>query len=359
MSKGINPVRNFVQSDSQGDIFNRVKVAVLGATGFTGEKLVEILLGHPQVEITYLASQTPEPVAYKTLLPNFTGKTETICEPLDISEAITKSDFFFLSLPHTVSMEFAPSLLAAGKKVVDLSADYRLKDTSLYQEYYNTAHKDQGNLAKGVYGLAEIYHKQIAKSNLVANPGCYPTSIILALFPLVKEGLINGKVVVDSKSAISGAGRKTAAKLRSMDVANNFWAYKPFVHQHTPEILSILKDASGENIDLSFIPHVAGMAAGIYSTICLNSNKKVSKDEISDIYKKYYQDSPFIRIKEDLPKLGDVVGTNFCDIGFAVNVDGKEIVLVSCLDNLIKGAAGAAVQNMNIMLGWDEAIGLK
>ena len=336
-----------------------VKVAVLGATGFTGEKLVEILLGHPQVEITYLASQTPEPVAYKTLLPDFIGKTEAICEPLDIKKAITKSDFFFLSLPHTVSMNFAPSLLAADKKVVDLSADYRLKDIDLYKKYYNLPHKDQDNLAKGVYGLAEIYRQSIAKSNLVANPGCYPTSIILALFPLVKEGLVKSKVVVDSKSAISGAGRKTAAKYKDIDVPNNFWAYKPFVHQHTPEILSVLKDASGENIDLSFIPHVAGMKAGIYSTIYLNFDKKVNKNEISDIYQKYYKDSPFLRIKEDLPKLGSVVGTNFCDIGFALNSDGKEVVIVSCIDNLIKGAAGAAVQNMNIMLGWDESKGLK
>jgi len=340
-------------------VSKKLRVAVLGATGFTGEKLVEILLGHSQVEITYLASQTPEPVAYKTLLPDFIGETEAICEPLDIKKAIEKSDFFFLSLPHTVSMNFAPSLLSAGKKVVDLSADYRLKDIDLYQKYYGMAHKDQANLEKGVYGLAEVYRQSIAKSSLVANPGCYPTSIILALFPLVKEGLIKSKVIVDSKSAISGAGRKTAAKYNDIDVPNNFWAYKPFIHQHTPEILSILKDASGEKVDLSFIPHVAGMKAGIYSTIYFNFSEKISRSEISGIYQKYYKDSLFLRIKEDLPKLGDVVGTNFCDIGFALNSDGKEIIIASCVDNLIKGAAGAAVQNMNIMLGWDESKGLK
>lgn len=335
-----------------------VRVAVLGATGFTGEKLVEILLGHSRVEVTYLASQTPEAVPYTTLFPRFEGETEAICEPLDVKKAIGRSDFFFLSLPHTVSMEFAPGLLEAGKKVVDLSADYRLKDTALYRKYYNTSHKDQGNLKEAVYGLAEIYRKEIAKSNLVANPGCYPTSIILALFPLLKEAVVGGKIIVDSKSAISGAGRKTALKCKDMDVPNNFWAYKPFVHQHTPEILSILKEAGGENIDFSFTPHVAGMKAGIYSTIYLNFNKRVSKEEIKNIYQKHYQGSSFVRIKEDLPKLGDVVDTNFCDIGFALNPESKEAVLVSCLDNLIKGAAGAAVQNMNIMLGWDETIGL-
>ena len=335
-----------------------VKVAVLGATGFTGEKLVKILLGHPGVEVTYLASRTPEAVAYKTLFPDFEGKTEAVCEALDVKKALSKSDFFFLSLPHTVSMEFVPSLLEAGKKVVDLSADYRLKDITLYQKYYNTSHKDQGNLKEAAYGLAEIYKDKISKSNLVANPSCYPTSIILGLFPLLKEAMVEGKIIVDSKSAISGAGRKTALKCKDMDIPNNFWAYKPFTHQHTPEILSILNEASGENIDLFFIPHVAGMKAGIYSTIYLNFNKKVSKEEIKNIYQKYYQGCSFVRIKEDLPKLGDVVDTNFCDIGFALNPSGKEAVLVSCIDNLIKGAAGAAVQNMNIMLGWDETVGL-
>ncbi len=336
----------------------KVKVAVLGATGFTGEKLVEILLGHPEVEVTYLASRTPEAVAYKTLFPNFTGKTEAVCEPLDVTKALSRSDFFFLSLPHTVSMDFVPSLIEAGKRVVDLSADYRLKDTALYQKYYNTSHKDQANLKEAVYGLAEVNHKEIAKSNLVANPGCYPTSIILGLLPLLKEAALEGRIIADSASAISGAGRKTALECKDMDVPNNFWAYKPFIHQHTPEILSVLKEASGESIDFSFIPHVAGMKAGIYSTIYINFKKSLSKEEIKNIYKKYYQDSSFVRIKEDLPKLGDVVGTNFCDIGFALNASGRQAVVVSCIDNLIKGAAGSAVQNMNIMLGWDETMGL-
>jgi len=171
--------------------------------------------------------------------------------------------------------------------------------------------------------------------------------------------VVEGKIIVDSKSAISGAGRATALKYQDMDIPNNFWAYKPFIHQHTPEILSILEQESKESIDLCFTPHVAGMKAGIYSTIYLNFNKKVSKGEIEDIYQEYYSKFSFVRIKEDLPKLGDVVGTNFCDIGFALSLSGKEVVVVSCVDNLIKGAAGAAVQNMNIMLGWEETVGLK
>lgn len=336
----------------------RTKVAVLGVTGFTGEKLVEILLNHPQVELTYLASRTPRAVPYASLFSHFKGKTKLDCETLDIKKAAQVSDFLFLSLPHTVSMEFAPYLLAAGKKVVDLSADYRLKDTALYQKYYNIAHKDEDNLKKAVYGLAEIYKREIAKSSLVANPGCYPTSIILALFPLLKEGLIKGKIVVDSKSAISGAGRNTALKYQNEDIPNNFWAYKPFAHQHTPEILSILTEASGEDIDFCFLPHVGGMKAGIYSTIYLNFGQKVTPEQVKGVYRKYYQDCPFVRISQDLPKLKGVVGTNFCDIGFALSSENKIGVVISCIDNLIKGAAGSAVQNMNIMLGWDESAGL-
>ena len=337
---------------------NRIKVAILGATGFTGEKLVEILLVHPQVEITYLASRVPKAISYSTLFPCFEGKTDVICEPLDIKRAARGSDFFFLSLPHTVSMEFVPHLYAAGKRIVDLSADYRLKDSALYQEYYNTGHKDKDNLRRAVYGLAEIYKEEIAKSNLVANPGCYPASIIPALFPLLKEGLIKDKIIVDSKSAISGAGRKTASEYQDMDIPNNFWAYKPFVHQHTPEILSALREVSGEDINLCFLPHVAGMKTGIYSTIYFNFSRKVTREQIKDVYQKHYQDCPFIRISEDLPKLKEVVGTNFCNIGFALDGEGKTGVVASCIDNLIKGAAGTAVQNMNIMLGWDESAGL-
>lgn len=339
-------------------MFQKVKVAVLGATGFTGEKIVDILLSHPKAEVTYLASQTTKPVAYKELFPDFTSRTEAVCEPIDIDKAVGRSDFFFLSLPHTVSMEFAPVLLAAGKKVIDLSADYRLKDINLYRKCYNTDHKDQENLKKAVYGLAEIYKDKISKSSLIANPGCYPTSVILALFPLLKEALIEGKVIVDSKSAISGAGRKAALKCRDMDIPNNFWAYKPFNHQHRPEILSFLEEASGESVDLTFTPHVAGMKAGIYSTIYLNFNRSLGREDVRDIYRNYYGDCPFVRIKEDLPKLKDAVGTNFCDIGFALNDQGRQAVLVSCIDNLIKGAAGSAVQNMNIMLGWNETMGL-
>jgi len=334
---------------------SKVKIAVLGATGFTGEKLVKILLGHPRAEVVYLASQTPKPVAYSKLFPVFKGKTSLSCEPLDVKKAAELSDVVFLSLPHTVSMKFAPYLLDKGKVVIDLSADYRLKNTAVYKSYYKAAHEDKVNLKKAVYGLAEINKKQVKKSRLIANPGCYPTSIILALYPLFKEGVIESKVIADSKSAISGAGRKTAAKC---DCENNFWAYKAFVHQHTPEIVSVLQDAAGKKAKLLFVPQVASFEAGIYSTIYVSFKKKVTEGLVKKIYNKYYKNCPFVRFSKDLPKLKEVAGTNFCDIGFVLGPDKKAGLVVAAIDNLIKGAAGSAVQNMNIICGFKETLGL-
>ena len=334
-----------------------MRVAVLGATGFTGEKLVEILLSHPKVELVYLASRTLKPVAYSKLFPHFSKKTNLKCQPLNIEKAAVSGDFFFLSLPHTLSMEFVPYLLKKKKKVIDLSADYRLKNATIFRKYYKKTHKDKVNLKKAVYGLAEVNKASIKKAKLVANPGCYPTSIILALFPLVKDSIIKGKIVVDSKSSITGAGRK-AARQQKEQISNNLWAYKPFIHQHSPEIVSILKEKTSKKIDLCFQPHVIDVDSGIYSTIYLNLNKKVTAKKIKSIYKKYYQGFPFIKIKDSFPKLKDVAGTNFCHIGFSSSADQKQLIVVCAIDNLIKGAAGSAVQNMNIMSGFKESLGL-
>ena len=334
-----------------------MRIAILGATGFTGEKLVEILLSHPKAELVYLASRTPKPVQYSKLFPHFSGKTKIFCEPLDVKKAAKEADFIFLSLPHTVSMEFAPYLLNKGKKVIDLSADYRLKNTSVYKKYYKKTHKDKGNLKKAVYGLTEINKQAIKKAKLVANPGCYPTSVILALFPLAKAGIIKGKVVVDSKSSITGAGRKTASELKNV-VPDNLWAYKPFIHQHSPEITSFLKEKTSKKINLCFQPHVVDVDSGIYSTIYIELGKKATAKKIKSLYGKCYKGAPFVKNKDNFPKLKDVAGTNFCSIGFALSADGKQLVVVSAIDNLIKGAAGSAVQNMNIMSGFKESLGL-
>jgi N-acetyl-gamma-glutamyl-phosphate reductase len=335
----------------------QAKVAVLGATGFTGEKLVEILLSHPNVEIVYLSSRTEVPVPYAKLFPRFKGKTTLNCEPLDVKKATGLADILFLSLPHTVSMDFAPGILKAGKKVIDLSADYRL-NASLYEKYYKMTHKDVDNLKKAAYGSPELFKTKIEKAALVANPGCYPTSVILALYPLLKEGILESKIIVDSKSAITGAGRKAVIDYHYSNISNNIWAYKPFVHQHVPEMVEILKAATTVAMDLIFTPQVIGVEAGIYSTIYVSFKKATSEEKISEIYKKYYKNCPFVRLMPALPKLKDVVGANFCDIGFAIDEKKKNAVIASAIDNLIKGAAGQAVQNMNLMLGLNETTGL-
>jgi len=338
-------------------MIKQAKVAVLGATGFTGEKLVEILLSHPNVEIVYLSSRTEIPVPYSKLFPRFTGKTNLNCEPIDVKKATEKADILFLSLPHTISMDFAPGVLAQGKKVIDLSADYRL-DADIYEKYYKMSHKDTANLKKAAYGMPELFKKKIEKASLIANPGCYPTSVILALYPLLKEGIIENKIISDSKSAITGAGRKAVIEYHYSNISNNIWAYKPFVHQHVPEMVEILKAATSASIDLLFTPQVIGVEAGIYSTIYVTFKKVASEEQISAVYAKYYKNCPFVRRMSSLPKLKDVVGTNFCDIGFALDEKKRNAVIASAIDNLIKGAAGQAVQNMNVMLGLDETTGL-
>ncbi len=335
-----------------------MKVAVLGATGFTGEKLVELLIGHPYVELTYLTSRTPVPVPYSDIFPKFKSRIKLKCEKLDISKALEKADFFFLALPHSVSMEIAPLLLKKGKKIVDLSADYRLKDRSVYRKFYKKTHKDKKNLEIAVYGLPEFFKDKIRTASLVANPGCYPISIVLVLGPLLKEGLIKNDIVVDSKSSITGAGRKALIDYHYSNVAGNLWAYKAFSHQHLPEIIEVLKNVSGICPKINFVPHVVGLENGIYSTAYVSFKKAVNTAKLSKVYARYYGSTPFVRLLDRFPKLKDVVGTNFCDIGFSVDIKEKKAVLVSCIDNLIKGAAGGAVQNMNIMSGFEEADGL-
>ncbi|RKY37172.1 MAG: N-acetyl-gamma-glutamyl-phosphate reductase [Candidatus Omnitrophota bacterium] len=336
-----------------------LKVVIFGATGFTGEKLVELLLKHPSVRITYLSAKIEKDCYYSDLFPKFKGKIDLICEKPNIKKAKNLGDIFFLALPHTVSMRIVPYLLEEDKKVIDLSADYRLKNTKLYKEYYKINHTDKRNLKKATYGLVEFFKNKIKESKLIANPGCYPISTILPLAPLLKEDLIDPEIIIDSKSSITGAGRKPAVEYHYSNISNNLWAYKPFIHQHTPEIVEVLKRISNnKEIKLNFIPHVVGIEVGIYSTIHINFKRRMTTKSLIGIYNKYYKTSPFVRVRVSLPKLKDVTGTNFCDIGFYIDKSRKRAVICSCIDNLIKGASGNAIQNMNVMCGFKETEGL-
>ncbi|MBU1112536.1 MAG: N-acetyl-gamma-glutamyl-phosphate reductase [Candidatus Omnitrophica bacterium] len=333
-----------------------MKVAVLGATGFTGETLIEILLRHPKVKISYLCAKIDKPQKFSKIFPHFKGRLDLICANPDLEKAAKLAETIFLALPHRVSQSFAPFFVSKGKLVIDLSADYRFKKVKVYEQFYQTKHQDLANLKQAVYGLPEFYKPKIKKAKLIANPGCYPTVSILSLAPLLKVGLIKN-VIIDAKSGVSGAGRNPDLSYRYEYKDGNCFSYKPFEHQHLPEIVQVLSQISGRKVSLRFTPHVIPAKVGILATIYGDLTKKVSESKVNSLYEKCYKKAPFVRLlKRKLPQLKEVVGTNFCDIGFQIK--DKKIVIVGAIDNLIKGAAGQAVQNMNIILGYPETAGL-
>ena len=335
-----------------------LKVGVVGATGYAGEEVIKILVNHRRVKITELSAVIDKEEPISSIFPALKGKIDLVCKKPN-PEAMAKNiDLVFLGLPHKVSMELVPIFMKAGKTIIDLSADYRLTP-EVYKIWYGIDHKDRENLPKAVYGLPELYSDAIKKAKLIANPGCYPTSVILAIAPVLKEKTINPDyMIADSKSGATGAGRKPDLALSFSEVNENLRAYKANEHQHKPEIGKILSEVAGKPIDVIFTPHLVPMNRGILSTIYLRLNKKLDTKVVLDIYNKFYKGKPFVRISDEgkLPQVRDVVGTNYCDIG--LKVTGDTLIVVSCIDNLKKGAAGQAVQNMNIIAGFDETEGL-
>ncbi len=334
--------------------FIMIKVGVVGATGYAGEEVIKILVNHKGIKITELSAVIDKEEPISSIFPALKGKIDLICKKPD-AEAMAKNvDLVFLGLPHKVSMELVPIFLKAGKRVIDLSADYRLAP-DVYKVWYGVEHKDKGNLPKAVYGLPELYHDAIKKADLIANPGCYPTSVILGIAPILKQNCIDtGHIIADSKSGVTGAGRKPDLALSFSEVNENLKAYKANEHQHKPEIIKILSEVAGKTLDVVFTPHLIPMNRGILSTIYLRLTRKLDTKDVIDIYEKFYKGKPFVRISAEgkLPQTKDVVLTNYCDIG--LKVTGDILIVVSCIDNLKKGAAGQAVQNMNIMFGFDE-----
>jgi N-acetyl-gamma-glutamyl-phosphate reductase len=266
-----------------------------------------------------------------------------------------------LALPHRVSMEIAPKFLKLKKKVIDLSADYRLEDLKVYKKWYGVSHKDEGNLKEAVYGLPEAYRSSIKGARLIANPGCYPTASLLALLPIVKQraGQLE-YLIIDAKTGVTGAGRKPDISISFAEVDENLKAYKINEHQHAPEIAQELSKLGGGIPELVFVPHLAPMRRGILATIYIKLAGELGEKEIFDLYEKSYKKEPFVRVmgKGTYPEIKNVVGTNFCDIGIKVDKTKRLVIIVSAIDNLDKGASGQAVQNMNIMCGFDERAGL-
>ena len=335
-----------------------IKVGVVGATGYAGEEVIKILVNHKDVKITELQAVIDKEEPISSIFPGFKGKIDLVCKKPDPEAMARNIDLVFLGLPHKVSMEVAPAFLKAGKLVIDLSADYRLA-ADIYKVWYGVEHKDKANLPIAVYGLPELYRDAIKKARLIANPGCYPTSVILGIAPALKEKAVNTDyMIADSKSGVTGAGRKPDLALAFSEVNENLKCYKPNEHQHKPEITKILSEVAGKTIDVIFTPHLVPMNRGILSTIYLKLNKKLDTKAVLDIYKNFYKGKPFVRISDEgkLPQIRDVVFTNYCDIG--LKVTGDTLIVISCIDNLTKGAAGQAVQNMNIMCNLAETEGL-
>ncbi|MFH1791797.1 MAG: N-acetyl-gamma-glutamyl-phosphate reductase [Candidatus Omnitrophota bacterium] len=335
----------------------KTKVAVVGATGYTGEEITDLLAGHGNVEITSLTAIVDKADKFSNMYPRFRGVVDIICKELDVNEVAALAEVIFLALPHRVSMQYAPKFLDAGRKVIDLSADYRL-DPETYASWYGARQSDAQNLSRAVYGLPEFFRAKIKDACLIANPGCYPTSVILAAAPAVISGMAAGEIIADSKSGVTGAGRKASIGLLFGEVAENLKAYKINEHQHMPEMADVLKAVSGRDVALNFVPHLIPMRRGILSTVYIPLAKGVGEKDIFAKYREFYGDEPFVRLYEPgrLPEIKDVVNTNFCDIGLCAK--GGLLIVVACIDNLLKGAAGQAVQNMNIMCGFDEKEGL-
>ncbi|OGX08013.1 MAG: N-acetyl-gamma-glutamyl-phosphate reductase [Omnitrophica WOR_2 bacterium GWA2_47_8] len=330
-----------------------IKVGIVGISGYSGLTVLELLLKHPQVRVTYVSADTTKGPVEK-IWPHLKGKTTLVCDTFDENKA-SECNIVFLAVPHTVAMGIAPKLLKNGKRVIDISADYRLTDVTEYEKYYGTQHKDKANLSKAVYGLPELFREKIKKAELIANPGCYPTSALLGLLPLMAGHAQEiQSIVIDAKSGVSGAGRKVSLGFLFPEVNENFKAYKVLNHQHTPEINLYLSKVANKEIDVTFVPHLLPVNRGILSTIYVQFNDPQSAEKLYSEYVKFYKTEKFVRVLDlgEQPELKSVVQTNYCDIGLAV--DKKMLVVTSAIDNLVKGAAGQAVQNMNIMCGFKE-----
>lgn len=334
-----------------------VRAAIIGASGYTGAEAIRILLRHSGAELTYLTALPDECGAVGDVFPQFKGRCDLEIEPLDMDEIGGLADVVLCCLPHKVSMGFVPKLLDAGLKVVDFSADYRLKDASVYEMFYQE-HTDKANLAIAAYGLPELFREQIVEADLVANPGCFPTGAVLAIAPLLKKGLIeNDSVIVNSVTGSSGAGKNPSGTFHFPNMNENLFAYGIGVHRHMPEMEQVAGEVAGSNVRILFQPHVGPFDRGILSTVYSQPTQDISSEQLLKLYNDFYKDEQFVQVLTGAPKIKDVVGTNYCHV-FAANVKGR-IVAFSAIDNITKGASGQAVQNMNLLFGLDETLGLK
>lgn len=337
-----------------------IRVGILGATGYTGVEMVRLCLGHPQVQITVVTSEKNALQPFSDVFGAFYGVFESVLEPLNVAAIAQKIDVAFLCLPHHSAMHTAAALLEKGVKVIDLSADFRLRSAQAYEQWYGK-HDYPQLLEEAVYGLPELYRDKIKSAPLIANPGCYPTSAALALAPLVKENLVDlTSIIVDSKSGVSGAGRSAEIANLFCEVNEGFRAYKVATHRHMPEIEQTLSDLARQPVRISFTPHLVPMDRGILTTVYLTPRAPLPPKDLQAIYEAFYKKEGFVRVKPSgkFPNTKEVRGTNFCDIGVVADERTGRIIILSAIDNLTKGAAGQALQNLNVSMGWEESLGL-
>lgn len=335
-----------------------VKVAILGGSGYTAVELLKILLRHPAVEVVAVTSRQDDTPLVAELHPVLWGRTDLRCGPFDTDALIARGvQCAFGCLPHGVSMTTLPRLLGRGLRVIDLSADYRLRDPNVYAQWYGESHHDLAHLAQAVYGLPEIYGEEITTAQLVANPGCYPQTAILGLAPLVAGKFIDlTSIIIDSKSGVSGAGRAPKLATHFPECNESVSAYNVGRHRHTPEIEQALADVAGADVEVLFTPHLIPMNRGIFTTAYATPLRACTDAELRELYREYYAAAPFVRVLKELPATKDSHGTNFLDLSLRV-VRGR-IVVLACADNLVRGASGVAVQNFNRMYGHEERTAL-
>ena len=342
----------------------RTRVALFGVTGYTGLELIEILIRHPHVELTYFASRREELPVMSDIFPRLRGRVDVRTGPVDLDAVARSAEVALLALPHVVSKQHVPGLLGRGLMVLDLSADYRLKDPAVYERYYGEAHTDSANLAQAVYGLPEIYGDQLPGAKLVAVPGCYPTGAILAAAPLVSGGLrVVGEVTVDAKSGVSGGGRTPKLGFHFPEANESVKPYNVGVHRHQPEMEQVLSDVAGGAVAVDFVPHLVPMDRGILSTVYVELEGELSEDELHGKFQEFYAEQPFVRVRPlgEWPATKDVAHTNFCDLALKVlrsRAGRTKVVVASAIDNLLKGASGQAVEDVNLVLGFPRTAGL-
>lgn len=338
-----------------------VNVAIIGASGYSGVELIRLLLNHPYVKITCLISSSHNELSISDVYPHLKDITTLTLEELNINRLAEEVDLVFFATPSGISRTFIPVLVTKGLSCIDISGDFRLTEQQVYQKWYKHTAAPQECLDQAVYGLSEFFQEEIAQAKLIANPGCYPTATLLGLIPSIQQRWLDPhSIIIDGKSGVSGAGRGISLGTHFAEVNENIKAYKLGTHQHIPEIEQILSAFTQSPLNVTFSTHLIPMTRGIMCTIYANLLEDIDVNEVIQHYKEVYRESPFVRIRSvgEWPTTKEVYGSNYCDIGFMVDQRTKRLTIISVIDNVVKGAAGQAVQNMNIMHGWNQMTGL-